>query len=63
MSDNEDSLNPGAVGPARFKKAGCGIQYDEDELREGIDFSGAVQLRPESESNTGTKDNTETGVR
>jgi len=52
MSDHDDHLSPGTVGPATTTKAGCGIRYAEDELREGIDFSGAVLLRIESEDDT-----------
>jgi len=52
MPDNDNHPSPGAVGPARTTKAGCGIRYDEDELREGIDFSGAALLRVESEDDS-----------
>ncbi len=52
MSDHDDRLSPGTVGPATTTKAGCGIRYAEDELREGIDFSGAALLRVESEHDT-----------
>ncbi len=55
MSDNDDRPSPGTVGPAHLKKAACGIRYDEDELRQGIDFSGAVDLRAEAQDNTATQ--------
>ncbi len=44
---SEDEYNaPGTAQPAKLRKAACGIRFDEDELQEGIDFSGAVELKP-----------------
>lgn len=43
MADDNETTGPGAVRPAKVHKAGCGIRYDEDELSEGIDFSGAAR--------------------
>jgi len=44
-SDNENRT-PGTAGPAKLRKAGCGIRFEEDELQEGIDFSNATRLKP-----------------
>jgi hypothetical protein len=40
------------VAPARIRKAACGIRFDEDELQQGIDFSGAADLKPEDSGET-----------
>ncbi|MDX1756557.1 MAG: hypothetical protein R3175_10900 [Marinobacter sp.] len=55
MSDRQHPT-PGTAPPANVRKAACGIRYDDEELQEGIDFSGAVQLRPQP-----AEDNTQVG--
>ncbi|MDX1459133.1 MAG: hypothetical protein R3276_16195 [Marinobacter sp.] len=50
-----DHPTPGTAPPAKVKKAACGIRYEADELKEGIDFSDAVQLRPDLQ-NDGAKE-------
>ena len=56
---SEDEYNKlGTAKPARVPKAAFGIRFDEDELQEGIDFSGAEKLKPsdpEPESATAEK--------
>ncbi|WP_148863637.1 hypothetical protein [Marinobacter fonticola] len=47
--DEEFMQSPGTAGPAQVIKAGCGIRFDEDELAEGIDFSGVEQRRLDAE--------------
>ena len=49
MSDTDERSSPGTAQPARISKAGCGIRFEEDELQEGIDFSGAAGLRSASD--------------
>lgn len=45
-SESDDTgLNTGAISEPRYRRAGCGIRYDEGELRAGIDFSAASTLR------------------
>ncbi|MDX1560103.1 MAG: hypothetical protein R3193_14435 [Marinobacter sp.] len=46
MASEDEYKNPGTAKPARIRKAACGIRFDEDELQEGIDFSGAEKLKP-----------------
>lgn len=48
-----DHPTPGTAPPAKVKKAACGIRFEADELKEGIDFSDAVQLRPELKNDDG----------
>ena len=43
--DSDDGHTPGTVPPAEYRRAGCGMRYGEGELKAGIDFSGAAQLR------------------
>ncbi|WP_286220454.1 hypothetical protein [Marinobacter apostichopi] len=43
-SEDIEGPSPGTVAPAQLQKAGCGIRFGDDELREGIDFSGAATL-------------------
>jgi len=43
--DDESGISTGAITEPKYRRAGCGIRYDEDELREGIDFSAASSLR------------------
>jgi len=50
---DDDRPQAGTAAPARIRKAACGIRFDEDELQEGIDFSGAANLKPED---TGEQD-------
>ncbi|RMJ04136.1 hypothetical protein DOQ08_01456 [Marinobacter litoralis] len=45
-SDDSENKTPGTASPAKFRKAGCGIRFEEDELQEGIDFSNATHLKP-----------------
>lgn len=45
MSGDDDNNAPGTAAPARLRKAGCGFRFDEEELKEGIDFSSAEQLK------------------
>lgn len=50
-SESEGPYPPGSVPPPEYRRAGCGIRFGEDELKAGIDFSGAAQLMvPASES-------------
>ena len=46
MTSEDEYNNPGTAKPAKIRKAACGIRFDEDELQEGIDFSGAEKLKP-----------------
>ncbi|MBW7470667.1 hypothetical protein [Marinobacter sp. F4218] len=46
MSEENKPNSPGTAEPAKLRKAACGIRFEEDELQEGIDFSGAADLRP-----------------
>ena len=49
MTDSDDDRpQAGTAAPARTRKAACGIRFDDDELQEGIDFSAAADLKPES---------------
>ncbi|MBZ2168618.1 hypothetical protein [Marinobacter sp. F4216] len=50
MSEDSDRTSPGAASPARIQKAACGIRFADDELQEGIDFSGAERLMPEDDA-------------
>lgn len=50
MAHESPRRHPGTVTPAKTRKAACGIRYEEDELREAIDFSGARQWLQESTS-------------
>lgn len=50
MSENDEHSSPGTAQPAKIRKAACGIRFDEDELQEGIDFSGAPDLKPDDEN-------------
>ncbi|MDY6799292.1 MAG: hypothetical protein SVX28_11305 [Pseudomonadota bacterium] len=53
MTESDDNRPPvGTAAPARIRKAACGIRFDEGELQEGIDFSGAADLRPEDSGET-----------
>ncbi|MFV8570332.1 hypothetical protein ACNQ6O_03885 [Marinobacter sp. SBS5] len=45
-SNDSEHKTPGTASPAQFRKAGCGIRFEEDELQEGIDFSNATHLKP-----------------
>ncbi|WP_323751368.1 hypothetical protein [Marinobacter sp.] len=45
-SNDSENKTPGTASPAKFRKAGCGIRFEEDELQEGIDFSNACHLKP-----------------
>ena len=50
-SEPDDPYTAGSVPPPEYRRTGCGIRFGEDELRAGIDFSGAAQLMvPASES-------------
>ncbi|MCH8498288.1 MAG: hypothetical protein LAT63_07410 [Marinobacter sp.] len=44
----DDNKSPGTAPPGKLIKAGCGFRYAEDELADGIDFSGAQALKPEA---------------
>ncbi|QSP94672.1 hypothetical protein LPB19_16105 [Marinobacter salinisoli] len=46
MSQDSDRSSPGTASPAKIRKAACGIRFADDELQEGIDFSGAADLKP-----------------
>ena len=46
MSAEDERHSPGTAEPAKIRKAACGIRFDDDELQEGIDFSGAADLKP-----------------
>jgi hypothetical protein len=46
MASEDENNSPGTAKPAKIRKAGCGIRFDEDELQEGIDFSNAANLKP-----------------
>lgn len=48
-SNDSGHKTPGTASPAQFRKAGCGIRFEEDELQEGIDFSNATHLKPVDE--------------
>lgn len=52
----EENGSPGTAPPAKVRKAACGIRFDEDELQEGIDFSGAADLKPCDEDRQETVD-------
>ncbi|MDP4547076.1 hypothetical protein [Marinobacter sp. MDS2] len=45
-SNDGENRTTGTASPAKFRKAGCGIRFEEDELQEGIDFSNATHLKP-----------------
>lgn len=47
MENEDDPISPGTAAPAKIRKAGCGIRYDEGEI-EGIDFSRAAELRSDT---------------
>ncbi|MDY6816204.1 MAG: hypothetical protein SV598_10065 [Pseudomonadota bacterium] len=49
MTNDDEKNAPGTTRPAKVRKAACGIRFDEDELQEGVDFSGAAALKPEDE--------------
>lgn len=49
MTDLDDAKAPGTAGPAKIRKAACGIRFAEEELQEGIDFSGATLLKPDEQ--------------
>ena len=42
---DEYGHSSGAIPEPQYRRSGCGIRYDEDQLREGIDFSAASSLR------------------
>lgn len=44
----DDNKSPGTAPPGKLVKAGCGFRYAEDELADGIDFSGAEALKPDA---------------
>lgn len=50
MASEDGYDSPGTAKPAKIRKAACGIRFDEEELQEGIDFSGAADLKPTDES-------------
>lgn len=50
MSAEDKPNSPGTAEPAKLRKAACGIRFEEDELQEGIDFSGAADLKPAEEN-------------
>lgn len=54
MTDDEDQVSQGTAPAAKLEKAACGIRFSEDELREGIDFSGAVHLKPDDDPASAT---------
>lgn len=43
-TDTDDQPSAGSVPTPEYRRAGCGIRFAEDELRAGIDFSGAREL-------------------
>lgn len=47
MENEDDPISAGTAPPAKIRKAGCGTRYDEGEI-EGIDFSRAAELRPDT---------------
>ncbi|MCK7550878.1 MULTISPECIES: hypothetical protein [Marinobacter] len=47
MENEDDPVSAGTAPPAKIRKAGCGIRYDEGEI-EGIDFSRAAELKPDA---------------
>ncbi|WP_297791528.1 hypothetical protein [uncultured Marinobacter sp.] len=49
MASEDEHDSPGTAKPAKIRKAACGIRFDEEELQEGIDFSGAADLKPADE--------------
>jgi hypothetical protein len=49
-SEDSDQHSPGTAAPAKIRKAACGIRFDEDELKEGINFSAAERLKPEDDA-------------
>lgn len=49
MASEGEYNSPGTAKPAKIRKAACGIRFGEDELQEGIDFSGARDLKPTDE--------------
>ena len=49
MASEDEHNSPGTAKPAKVRKAACGIRFSEDELQEGIDFSGAQDLKPADE--------------
>ncbi|MBW4933983.1 hypothetical protein [Marinobacter sp. F4206] len=49
MSTENNHISPGTAKPAKLRKAACGIRFEEDELQEGVDFSGAAELKPVDE--------------
>ncbi|MCK2151102.1 hypothetical protein MYE70_18715 [Marinobacter alexandrii] len=54
-SKDVEGLSPGTAAPAKLRKAGCGIRFDDDELHEGIDFSGATTLLPDDSPATSSQ--------
>ena len=43
-TDIDDHHSAGSVPGPEYQRTGCGIRFGEDELKAGIDFSGASQL-------------------
>lgn len=54
-SEDVEGSSPGTAAPANLQKAGCGIRFGDDELREGVDFSRAVTLLPNDDSGTSSE--------
>lgn len=54
MASKDEYNSPGTAQPAKLRKAACGIRFDEDELQEGIDFSGAAELKPGDQAREST---------
>ena len=45
MNANKDDYpSAGAVPSPEYRRSGCGMRYEEGELRAGIDFSGAREM-------------------
>ncbi|BES70471.1 hypothetical protein RE428_14890 [Marinobacter nanhaiticus D15-8W] len=53
QDDEEFTQRAGTASPVKVIKAGCGIRFGEDELAEGIDFSGVERLKPDTDSPSG----------
>lgn len=43
-TDTDDQRTAGTVPQPEYRRAGCGIRFEEGALKAGIDFSGASQL-------------------
>ncbi|TDT37775.1 ribosomal protein S18 acetylase RimI-like enzyme [Halospina denitrificans] len=43
-ANNDDHPSAGTVPSPEYRRAGCGMRYEEGELKAGIDFSGAREL-------------------